>query len=522
MSLARKVARNSLWSGVDMLVDMILPPVMSIIVARALGPTKLGSFSYVTWVAATATALSATGISRAAATFMPEYAGQHRPDVFRAILRTGVGVVVVAQACITLVALGWANFALPPHERLFASLAVLSILPGGVMFMATSVNNAVEELRPNVVASITSGLVHTAGLLLTLLCGWGLVGLAASILASRTSDCIVRWKLTIARLPEYLKAMGPDPTPPGQRPRLPPGVGLRIATFVGEATVLIVLTLVVWNRSGMIFLKSYSSLEQVAYFSVASGLSLLPGQLVGPFSRAAGVSVYAERGRDVDAGLRVTQLYWRYLVLLIMPTCLGLSVLSGPLLRVLYGLRYYEAAPVLMLAGALSMFEPLANPATALTTAAGGQRRLVIAGSVAAIATLTLNYLLVRPYAALGGALANGVGQGISTLLIILLARRYAFSILPWFFLRVTAAALAMAALVAGIVYLLPDLAAIVAGPVVGGLAYGLFLRVGRIVTAEDVERLLVAAALLPRPLVAPFCRLVHAVATPPTRCARL
>jgi O-antigen/teichoic acid export membrane protein len=517
MSLTRTVARNSLWSGLDMLVDMVLPPVMSIIVARALGPAKLGTFTYVTWVSTTATALSATGIARAAATFMPEYAGKRRPDVFRGLLRLGVGVLLVVQACLTLLGLAWANFVLPPNERLFASLAMLSIFPGGVMFMATSVNNAVEELRPNVMASVTSGLVHAAGLLLTVLFGWGLVGLAASILASRTFDCVVRWILTVARLPAYLKAMGADATPSDQKPGLPPGLGRRVASFVGQSTILTVLTLVVWNRSEMIFLKRYSSLEQVAYFSVAFGLSLLPGLLVGPFSRAASVSVYAERGRDVEAGLRVTRLYWRYLILLIMPTALGLSVLSGPLVRVLYGARYFDAAPVLMAAGSLSMFATLAGPATSWITAAGGQRRLVLAGLVAATATLTLDYFLVRAYAALGGALANGLGQAINTLLVILLARRYQLTFSARFALRVTVSALAMAALVAVVEYAVTDLAAILVGPVVGTLAYGAFLRFGRIVTAEDVERLHKAAMLLPRPLAAPFRRLVHAVASPPT-----
>lgn len=515
MSVARKIARNSLWSGLDVLVEMVLPPIMSIIVARAMGPAKLGSFSYIVWLSTTAGMLSAAGIGRAANTFMAEYAGKQRPDVFRALLRTSVSFAIVVQAFITLLAVFWVNLASPEDERLFGSLAMLSIFPSGLMCVATSVNNAVEELRPNVVASISSGLVHTAGLLLVLLLDWGLVGLAASMLASRTCDCAVRWKLTYARLPSYLKAMGSDPTPPGQKPTLPPGLGRQVAVFVAEAAVLTLLNMVIWNRSEMFFLKRYAPIEQVAYFSVAFGLSVLPGQLVGPFSRAAGVSVYAERGRDARAGLRVTQVYWRYLVLLVMPTCFGLSVLSGPFLRVLYGARYFDAAPVLMWAGALSIFAPLASPATALITAAGGQRWLVISGLGTAVATLTLDYVLVRGHAAVGGALANGLGQAIATVVTILIARRYSFTFSFNYLVRVVAAALGMTALVGATAHLLPDVAAVVVGPVVGALAYCVLLRVARIVTPEDVDRLLQAAPLLPRPLAAQFKRLVHAVATP-------
>jgi hypothetical protein len=73
------------------------------------------------------------------------------------------------------------------------------------------------------------------------------------------------------------------------------------------------LAIVVWNRSEMIFLKRYCDIRQIAFYSVAFGLSLIPPQVVGPFSRAAGVSVFAEQGRSAKAGRNVAHLYWRYL-----------------------------------------------------------------------------------------------------------------------------------------------------------------------------------------------------------------
>jgi hypothetical protein len=253
--------------------------------------------------------------------------------------------------------------------------------------------------------------------------GWSLVGLAGAQLASKTCDCTVRWVLTKRRLPSYLRVMGPQDHPSREALRLPPGLAREIAKFWRESTVLVLLAIVVWNRSEMIFLKRFCDIRQVAFYSVAFGLSLFPAGLVGPFSRAAAVSVFAEQGRSAKAGRQVANLYWRYLVLLLLPACLGLAVLSGPLVRILYGVQYHQAAPVLMLAAAFSMFAPLANPATSLVTAAGGQGRIVVGGLVAAVATLALDYWLVRYHAAIGGALANGLGQVISTIIIIAIAQ---------------------------------------------------------------------------------------------------
>jgi O-antigen/teichoic acid export membrane protein len=511
MSVLGTIARNSLWSGLDLIVDTVLPPLVSIIVARAMGPAKLGSFSYVTWIATVAATLGGGGISAATRKYMADYAGQNRPDVFRAILRDCLVFQAIVSLLLVGVGLYWVFSALPRDEHGFATLAIISILPTGLMLMATSVNNAVEELRPNVIASVVGGLVHAAGMCATLAMGWDLIGLAGALLASKICDCVVRWILTQRRLPHYLQAMGAGADVLGCPARLPPGLALEMAKFCGQSTILALLAIVVWSRSEIIFLKRYCDIRQVAFYSVAFSLSLIPPQLVGPFSRAAGVSVFAEQGRSAQAGRDVTHLFWRYLVLLVLPVCLGLASLSGPLVRILYGIQYYEAAPVLTLAAALSMFAPLANPATSLVTAAGGQGRLVRWGLLAAAATIVLDYWLVRYHAAIGGALANGLGQAISTIGTIVIARRCVdFRISLSFTLRALLAALAMAATVALFAHLVPNIVAVAGGPFLGIGAYVAFLRIGRVVEEQDVDRLLEVENVFPskaRPL---YRRLVH------------
>jgi O-antigen/teichoic acid export membrane protein len=526
MSLVRTVARNSLWSGFDLIVDILLPPIISIMVARAMGPAKLGSFSYVTWVSTVAASLGGLAMAAAARKYMAEYAGQRRPDVFRAILRVGLTFQFVVSLLLVGAGLCWVFLALPRDERGFATLAMISILPAGLMPMATSVNNAVEELRPNVIASVAGGLVHAAGMCATLVMGWDLVGLAGALLASKTCDCVVRWVLTKRRLPHYLIAMGASSDSLHSAVRLPPGLSREITKFFAESTVLVLLAIVVWNRSEMIFLKRFCDIRQVAFYSVAFGLSLLPAQIVGPFSRAAGVSVFAEQGRSDKAGRHVTHLYWRYLVLLALPVCLGLSALSGPLVRLLYGVQYHAAAPVLMVSAALSMFAPLASPATSLITAAGGQARLVRWGLLSAVATIALDYWLVRHYAAMGGALANGLGQAISTIGTIVIARKQvSFRISLGFTLRVSLAAFGMAATVALFMHLVPNIVGVIAGPLLGVVMYAVFLRVGRAVDEQDIDRLLRAENVFPtrarplyRKLVRTMARLSCAKADPPQR----
>jgi O-antigen/teichoic acid export membrane protein len=515
MSLSRTIARNSLLGVADMLVDLILPPVASVIVARTLGPAKLGPFSYVLWLVTIATVLPSSGFYAAATKYLAAYAGQRRPDLFRALIRGCIMLEVLTLGISSLVGCVWVTYALPAGDRWFAILLMLSIIPAGVVGMATAINTSMQNLRPNVVASVSGALVHTVGLLLTVVMGWGLVGLAAATLALRICDAGVRWKLTIGRLPRYLQTMGGDGATQTARPKLPGPVFRELAHFIGDSTILAVLSLVVMNRSEFFFLKRYSAVEQIAYFSVAFALSGMLGHFVRPFSWAAAVSVYAERGRDDQAGLHAAQMYWRYLVLLAFPAAFGLSVMSGPLLRLLYGVRYLDAAPVLVVAGALGVFGPLASPLNTLISAAGGQRRLVGVGLTAAVVTLGLDYFLVRSFDAIGGAVANGVGQATFLALTLLVARRYLFRASAAFFFRVALAAAMMALLVGIAIRFLPDIASVVVGPVLGMVAYVAFLRIGRIVDAQDIERLGKAGGALPGPLRNPFRKLTQFLVPP-------
>lgn len=516
MSRVATVMRNSLWSALDLLVDVVMPPVISIVVARRMGPEKLGAFSYVMWISSALMVLVGFGISNAARKYLPEFAGQKNPGLFRAVLRLSMGVQTGCALLFALCGLAWVYGELPQDEHGFASLAMISVFPGSVMAIATAANEAMEDLRPNVVCSVIGGLTFALGVATTLVFDFGLIGLAGAQLASKTIDCSLRWVITYARLPGYYKTMEQSDGA-AQPVIMPADLRQRILVFSWQATVLTVLTLVVWNRSEMYFLKRYSDIREVAFYSVAFSLGLVATQLVGPFSRAAGATLLAEQGRSNDAGVYMAQVYWRYLALLVLPATLGLAALSTPLVHVLYGEAYRAAAPVLLVAAAFGMFAPLAGPASTLAVASGGQGLLVRCGLAATVVTLSLDYVLVKSFDAVGGAWANGLGQLASTVAVwYVTGRHYGFRIPYAFAARLLAAAGGMGLVVGLFSFLVPDVVSIFVGPVLGATTYAVLLRLLRVVGEEDVERLLKIERMLPSRARAGFRRGVLAL-LPPT-----
>ena len=249
-SRARTVTRNTLWSTLDLSLEFTLPVLTSILVARAMGPSKLGAYGYILSVSQMALMVSTFGVPRAVAKYLAEHLARGEEDEARAILKLALLVQVTSATLMVGLGLGWAMLFLPTQESAYAGLAILSVFPAALMGIASAINTAREDFGANVIASTASVISQAAGVLLTLAFGWDLTGLAASLLVARTVDCVLRWAFARSRLPPgsaLLRLRGA---------RLGADKRREVLVFCWHATVLLILNLVVWNRSELFFLGS--------------------------------------------------------------------------------------------------------------------------------------------------------------------------------------------------------------------------------------------------------------------------
>lgn len=487
------VTRNTLWAALDVSLDFALPVVTSILVARALGPARLGAYAYILWLSHMGLMVGSLGIPKAIATYLAQDLTRGDEATARAILSFALRVQTGGVGLVVASGMAWVFLVVPGPQQAYTALALASIFPAALMGAATAINTAREDFGANVVASIAGTVTQAAGVLLTLVFHWDLPGLAASLLVGRTVDCVLRWVLVRARLPAGSALLD------FKGAQLPAEKRREVLEFCWHATLLLVINLIVWNRSEMFFLERFCDLHQVAFFSVAFAFARLPGDIAAPFSRAAVAGLYVERGRSRDGAVAFAAVMARYVSLVVFPTAVGLAAISAPLVTTLYGAQYAEAVPVLIVAGVLGAAAPLAEPAVGLTTVSGGQYLLVRWGVVSAALTLALDLWLVRWGCAMGGAVANGCGQLLSTLGVWVIARRR-FGLHPGlpFLGSVALAAGLMGVLAAGGTYLLPGISALVLVPPLGALAYFVLLRHLRVLDATDRTRLEAALELVP------------------------
>ncbi len=488
-STAQKVATNTFWYGLEVVLSTVAALLTSIPVARIIGPEKLGYFAYVQWLTHMSGTLAMVGIPIATRKYMAEYLGRNEPGIVWAVFLRGLR----AQAYI---ALGLLAAGIPlvlrfvePSYRTCSLLLLINLVPRMLGYIPSNANNAAENLRANFPGAALNCLLVVGLVNLSLQLGWGLTGVAASFLVGTSAELAAKMVMTLRWLH------------PVQGARLPATMRRRMLRFSGQSLVLMSLNIVVWDRSDLIFLKMLDKdIRQVTFFVLAFNLIEKILMLPQAFSTMMGVSVMAEHGRDQAKLYRVSSLAAKYALLASVPATWGAAALSSPLIRLLYGPQYVPTIPVLRIGAVLAAAKPLLPPVGSLMQAQERQGFLIRWGMVCAAINVLLDMLLIPWAGARGAMLANGVAQTVAIAGVWAKAAASFPLVIP---LAALARTLMSGAVMAGAVALigqapLPAAIRLALGVPAGALIYFAMIRAFAILDHADQRRLVQLAGRMP------------------------
>jgi O-antigen/teichoic acid export membrane protein len=327
------------------------------------------------------------------------------------------------------------------------------------------------------VASVTSvviaALLH-AGVMGML---WAtLIGLAVTIL------------LYYRDVNKFLLKSCPHPTSPSETM---PDPYRRIRKFSLTVSYILLLDSIVWQRSEVFFLKSYSTLAQIGFYTLAYGIAAKLGDIASTFSSTL-LPLYSESyGRD---GLKtvgpVFMSALKYVQLLMVPLCLLGVAVARPLAHLIYGSAFLPVAlplQVLLLAQSITSIGVVVSP---LLYGIEKQGFIAKYGTAVAVLNIALDLILIPRYAALGAAAANCTAQIIGILGGIVYVLRHIQLSFPW---RTTvtiysaaAIALAPAAFFANRTHGHSEIALLIGCIAVGAVIYfGLLVLMGELGKAD-------------------------------------
>ncbi|MGC1484104.1 MAG: oligosaccharide flippase family protein [Candidatus Acidiferrum sp.] len=499
-SNAKVIGRNFIFMGLEVLITLVCTLLTTVVIARVIGPTLLGYFNLIFWLTSITCSVGSLGIPLTTFKYMGEFLGGGQKELARAVFFYNLWAQTVIACVLTAIGLIAAFIMVDPAYRLFSALLVLSMVPNMITFVPSQANCAAEDASLNTRGALVGAIVYVIAVAVSLLLGWNLVGIAAGVVLYRTAE------LAVKTVPVF-RSMKSVPRVP-----LPREIRKRMFSFSGLSTGLMILQIVIWDRSDIIFLKLLQpDIRQLAFFSVCFSVADRLMRVPQTFANALSATQMAEYGRDKERLFRMTSKASTYVLLGALPILIGVACIGGPFVRVMYGSQYLPAIPVFIVVALLSIPKAILTPAQTLLYSAEDLGFILKWGCVAAVINVLLDLALIPSHGALGAAWANGAAQSFAALTIwgrVLV--RYPVRIDVHVLLRLAAATLAMAIVVLGIVAMpLSALLKLCLAVPAGAIVFLVTSRMFMVLQKDDRRRLLQLSALLPTPVGSSFKRLV-------------
>ncbi|MBN1426067.1 oligosaccharide flippase family protein [Candidatus Fermentibacteria bacterium] len=476
---AGTLAGKGVCNVLNTLVVVLRSLVLSVVVARALGPSLQGVYSVLLYVIQVGVQVVSLGFPSTLVRFM----AQRRADGDDAGAGAVLGYVIrrelflgafATMACAMLARPLAAHVAQGAPAWLFL-IAALAILPD-------SLTLAYEAGFEGMLAYETLLRINLALVPASLVTAIAILGLGGGI----TELLILKVFLAVIRVILYRRILGR---------RVPRGGVLtqQTSTMMGRYTrslsFIFLCDAVVWQRSEVFFLGIFCSPASIAFYDIAyqvvgTTMRVLPEKLTDIlFPVMSGLEQRGQRERTAA-------LYGRSVRLLFAMTlgiAVALAAYSPLLIRLLYGSAFAPAASVIRVLCAAAPVVIVARATAYVLYAAGWQDFNVRLAGAAAVVNIALSLILIPRNCVIGAALANSVTQSVSVCALVTYVLRRAQISLPWQAMAQTVTAgIAQAAVMAGVLNLLHGWTALTTGTAAGLLVYGAVLVKMGVIEKEE------------------------------------
>ncbi len=404
----QRLAANVLSQFGSTVVGLTSGALLSILLARALGPAEMGTFSLALVIVGGLQAAAGFGLARTALKFSAELAAEAAaPAAVWWLLVRRLGWALVAAVGLAATAPLFGLFFHDPRLQpllIVGSGLLLAELLGSVLESALEGSSRFGLLAR---VSLLLGPINLGATLAALAMGGGALGV---MLVQ-----VLNGLLSLALMAGLSHRVGVLAWRPGQ-PRS--DLVARMVRFARQGYLLSMVSFVVHDRTEVLVLGALTTSEEIGFYSVAlsaaeSAMSLGPLIVATVFFPLL-VADWARADRRA-LGARYTQCI-RYLALAAAPLALGGIAVAEALVAVVFGPDYSPMVPLLRVTLLAAAAAAMAQGPASILEAAERQDWLLRVRLPLAAANLVLDVALVPRFAAIGAAcavLAVAVAEGL-------------------------------------------------------------------------------------------------------------
>lgn len=466
---------GGLWSAFARIIPQVYTLVILVAAAHYLGPARLGRQSYIAFIELTVVMLATAGMPIAVMRFVSESLGRGHPGAVRALIRWAwqieIAAAILGGGGVVAIGLAGAN---PQGAWVLAGMAaalgVVHTVPSALLIGA-------QQWRAASIVGLTTGAAGTVAVVAALAAGGGITSMFAVEVVVSALNLV--WTSALARRAAAELTTQIEPVGPLRNQTL------RYALL---SSTSVLMTFVVWRRSEFFFLDHYSTNTQIALYSISYSLVGAMVQLFEALTAVLTPAIATLYGAGEHERIRLGYGRALRLLLLLSLPLTTVMVSLGPAVLRLLGKEYRGTATVTVIMLATFPFVPLARAAYALLHGLGRVRFAIAAGTIATVANIVLDFLIIPGHAAVGAAIANGGAQAIAAVPALVYSIRATGRVdwQPRFIARGLVLAVLVGATAAAATHLAGGVLGIVAGSVAALAAVGVFGPILKFIPPDD------------------------------------
>lgn len=510
MSVYPAIARNTYWSALSTFGGILLGLTANVVLARALGASKLGQFDYWMWLIGLLALVASPGLPQAVTKFASEYLGRNQTALASAIFGRLLLLELALAAAVGLIFVAFALTTRSDGAAIHVTLALAAALLAVEGYLIAAAKGA-QDFRIFSQASLAGGALYAVAAILIAALGWGIHQLLLVFLARR----ITAIALTGRMLPRHYRLEGALQT------GVPPELRRRIVRYCRDIVLIFATSTVPLERSGVFFLNRFATDADIAIYSQSLDLSMkamaipavFTATLLPTFSTLHGQSRRADGDAAAHREGRRERLREAYLTsnriaaLVALPIGLGGAAIS-PLIGLLYGPDFLAMPPVAAIFFAGGILSAVAAVSVSILHSEERQQFVVRLNAIVAVMNLLLSLFLVPALGAVGAAIATSGSRAVSAALCMAYTARRLQVASPFRLLGRIALPASLAAAAAWIISV--SVGSVVAAVVAAALAYPVMVRLFAALEASDRALLGQLGRNLPRAIAPAYAMLVN------------
>ncbi len=405
-----RLIKNSLFSLFNSLFMFVTTWIISIWVARALGPSQYGIFNLVLWFGGTISWAVGMGLVHAVTKFIAEFQGKNEKQmmlpIILFILKTELLVALPVTAAMVFLRTHIADYFFTPSESFYFFLAALGLIPGLLTAIFSAAIEGMQKFEYFTVSNLIITPLSFAAKIWVLIQGKGVSGLLTVMVIFSIVNTIFYF-IILTREGLFDKKTW----------RLQKEVQKRISGYNRSVLAIILCDKIVWDKSENYFLGRFCSASQIGFYNLGFNItqrltSILPNTFWSVlFPAMSGLFGSGDR----EKMKRLFHLSTRYLAFFSFPMGAAVAVLAFQIVKYLYGAEYSGAHKIIQIIAVASIFSSLSKPASAVLYGFEKQSFIYKYGSLLAVFNIGLDLLLIKPFGATGAAICYGVTTVIAS-----------------------------------------------------------------------------------------------------------